>query len=168
MLPLPPHQSPYPSAALASVPYDRPTPNVRIGSSDRNASVRRSPTLWLSRSPNIRRPRKSSLHSHYPAGLRIRLGQNLSNSFERVIALTIASHLSAQSGQHVGLLDLVGLSLYVWSDRPIQSPSDLAQSIESGCPLQGWLVGERSRSPDLSSSPKLLAKAGVRLELAVG
>jgi hypothetical protein len=51
--------------------------------------------------------------------LRVELGAHLSNDFERAIALTIAKHLSAQSGQHVGLLDLVGLSLYVWSDRPI-------------------------------------------------
>jgi hypothetical protein len=147
--------------------YDRPTPRSRIGSDDRKASVVRSPTLWLSRGPSLRRPRKSPLHPRYPAGLRIRLAANLGNALERAIALMIASHLSAQSGQHVGLLDLVGLSLYVWPDSPIQSPSDLAQSIESGCPLQCWLVGERSQKPELSSSPKLLAKAGVMLELAI-
>jgi hypothetical protein len=140
--------------------HDRPTPRSRIGSGDRKASVKRSPTLWLSRScrgPSIRRPRKS---------IRIRLAANLGDALERAIALTIAEHLSIQSGQHVSLLDLVGYVLYVWSDRPIQIPWDLAQSLQADHPLQGWLVQERSHQPELSG--ELLAKAGVRLELAVG
>jgi hypothetical protein len=155
---LPQRDRPPQSAALAFVQHDRILPIVLIGSGNRKISVKRSPSLMPSSSPKIRplhhRPRKS---------LRIRLSQNLSNAFERAIALTIAQHLSAQSGQHVGLLDLVGLSLYVWSDSPIRTTSDLAASIQSGCPLQGWLVGKRSPQPAQSGGE--LAKAGVRLEL---
>jgi hypothetical protein len=113
-------------------------------------------------SSNIRRPRKS---------LRIRLAVNLGNAVERAIALTVAEYLSAQSGQHVGFLDLVGLSLYVWSDDKIQDASDLAQYLQSGSPLQELLVRERklrSRSPQQQRiSEGLLSSAGVRLELAI-
>jgi hypothetical protein len=114
--------------------------------------------------PFQRRPRKSPLHSRYPAGFRIRLSQNLGNALERTIALTIASHLSAQSGQHVGLLDLVGLSLYVWSDCPLHDASALAQSIQSDRPFQGLLLRERSPQPERDGG---LWAGAVRLELAV-
>jgi hypothetical protein len=93
--------------------------------------------------------------------LRIRLAANLSNAFERASALTIAEHLSSQRGQHVGILDLVGMSLYVWSDHPIRDASALAQSLQDDRPLEGRLVGERSHPPEQSGGEL----AGVRLEL---
>jgi hypothetical protein len=108
--------------------------------------------------PMLKRP----LHHRPRKSLRIRLAENLSDPVERAIAFTIAEHLSAKSGQHVSILDLVGYVLYVWSDRPLHSPSALAQSIEFGCPLQGWLVGKRSPNP--AQSGGTLAGA-VRLEL---
>jgi hypothetical protein len=154
---LPQRDRPPQSAALAFVQHDRIAPRSRISSVNRKASVKRSPSLMPSSSPKIcplpHRPRKR---------LRIRLSQNLSDPLERAIAFTIAEHLSAKSGQHVSILDLVGYVLYVWSDRPLHSPSALAQSIESGCPLQGWLV--RSRSPQPAQSGGTLTGA-VRLEL---
>jgi hypothetical protein len=113
--------------------------------------------------PTLKRDRHTPIHRCPRKSLRIRLGANLGNAFERAISLTITEHLSVQSGQHVGLSDLVGLSLHVWSDASIQSASDLAQSIESGRPLQGLLVQERSPGLELSAG----VLAGVRLELAI-
>jgi hypothetical protein len=115
--------------------------------------------------PFQRRPRKNPLHSRHPTGLRICLGQNLGNAVERAIALTIAAHLSAQSGQHVGLLDLIGYVLHIWSDDKIQDATSLAQYLQSGSPLQGLLMRERSQQPERFDAP---LAGTIRLELAVG
>jgi hypothetical protein len=98
--------------------------------------------------------------------LHIRLLENLSNSFERAIAWIVAKHLAERLGQPISIFDLVGFSLFVWSETPIQDSLGLAQYIQSDRPLQGLLMRERSQQPELSSSPKLLAE-GLRLELAI-
>jgi hypothetical protein len=98
--------------------------------------------------------------------LHIRLGANLSNAFERAIAWSIAAHLTERLGQPISIFDLIGFSLFVWSETPIQNALGLRQYLQSDRPLQGLLLSERSQKPGLSSSPKLLAE-GLRLELAI-
>jgi hypothetical protein len=72
--------------------------------------------------------------------LRVELGLNLSNAFERAIAWAVADHLSDQSGQFISALDLVGISLYLWSEMPLIDQFDWMQYLTSGEPLEGLLV----------------------------
>jgi hypothetical protein len=81
--------------------------------------------------------------------LRVELGANLSNAFERAIAWIIADHLSDQSGQFISALDLVGISLYLWSEMPLVDQRDWIQYLNSGESLEGLLV--RSAPGDASA-----------------
>ncbi len=81
--------------------------------------------------------------------LHLRLGANLSNAIERAIAWIVAEYLSSQSGQFISVFDLLGLSLYLWSEMPLVDQSDWFQYLNSGNPLEGLLV--RSGSGDASA-----------------
>jgi hypothetical protein len=72
--------------------------------------------------------------------LHIRLGVNLSNAFERAIAWIVVDHLSDQSGQFISVLDLLGISLYLWSEMSLVNQRDWIQYLNSGEPLEGLLV----------------------------
>lgn len=51
------------------------------------------------------------------------LGESLSDPFNRSLSLAIAEQLSKQRGHHVGILDLQGFVLMIWTDDQINSAS---------------------------------------------